>query len=281
MADVRDFGTYGVWRGVAALDAAFAVEVERLGYGALWVGGSPDADLRIVDEILDVTERLTVATGIVNIWKDDAADVARSFRRIEARHPGRFVVGIGSGHREATAERVRPLASLAQYLDVLDAEGVGRDQRVLAALGDRTLTLAAERSLGAHPYLTVPAHTAHARRVLDAARPGSLLAPEQKVVLHADQEQARAIARRYLRRYFGLENYVGALIRSGVDEREFEAGGSDALIDLVASNPTAAAALAGVRAHLDAGADHVAIQALGDDPLGGLAQLAESLALHA
>jgi probable F420-dependent oxidoreductase len=281
MADVRDFGTYGVWRGVAALDAAFAVEVERLGYGALWVGGSPDADLRIVDEILDVTERLTVATGIVNIWKDDATDVARSFRRIEARHPGRFVVGIGSGHREATAERVRPLASLAQYLDVLDAEGVGRDQRVLAALGDRTLTLAAERSLGAHPYLTVPAHTAHARRVLDAARPGSLLAPEQKVVLHADQEQARAIARRYLRRYFGLENYVGALIRSGVDEREFEAGGSDALIDLVASNPTAAAALAGVRAHLDAGADHVAIQALGDDPLGGLAQLAESLALHA
>ncbi|MFL0410375.1 TIGR03620 family F420-dependent LLM class oxidoreductase [Microbacterium paludicola] len=276
---MTDFGTYGVWRGAAALDARFATTVERLGYGALWIGGSPSGDLRIAEELLDATERIVVATGIVNIWKDDAAEVARSFRRIEDRHPGRFVVGIGSGHREATAERVRPLASLVAYLDVFDAEGVGRDQRLLAALGDRTLALAAERSLGAHPYLTVPAHTARARRILDETRPGALLAPEQKVVIHADQEEARAIARRYLKRYLGLENYVGALIRHGVSESAFADGGSDELIDLVASNPTVAAAVAGLRAHLDAGADHVSVQALGDDPLASLEQLAEGLGL--
>lgn len=279
MVDAAAFGTYGVWRGAAALDAGFASSVERLGYGALWIGGSPSGDLRIVDEVLDATERIVVATGIVNIWKDDAAEVARSFRRIEQTHPGRFVVGIGSGHREATVERVRPLASLAAYLDVLDAEGVARDQRLLAALGDRTLALAAERSLGAHPYLTVPDHTRHARGVLDDARAGALLAPEQKVVIHADQEEARGIARRYLKRYFGLENYVGALLRHGVDEGDLAGGGSDALIDLVASNPTVAAAVAGLRAHLDAGADHVAVQALGDDPIGGLDALAGALGL--
>ncbi|WP_345752949.1 TIGR03620 family F420-dependent LLM class oxidoreductase [Microbacterium rhizophilus] len=278
---MTDFGTYGVWRGAATLDARFATEVERLGYGALWVGGSPGGDLRIVEDLLDATARIRIATGIVNIWKDDAAVVARSFRRIEDRHPGRFVVGIGSGHREATAHRVRPLATLSAYLDVFDAEGVGRDQRLLAALGDRTLALAAERSLGAHPYLTVPVHTAHARAILDGTRPGALLAPEQKVVIHADRDEARAVARRYLKRYFGLENYVGALIRSGVDEAEFTGGGSDALIDLVASNPTVGAAVAGIRAHLDAGADHVPVQALGDDPLGSLARLGEALRLGA
>lgn len=279
MTDATDFGTYGVWRGATALDPGFAARVESLGYRTLWVGGSPDGELRIVEEILDATDRIIVATGIVNIWKDDAATVARSFRRIDDRHPGRFVVGIGSGHREATAERVRPLASLAAYLDVFDAEGVPSDQRLLAALGDRTLALAAERSRGAHPYLTVPAHTAHARAILDGARAGALLAPEQKVVIHPDREEARAIARRYLRRYFALENYVGALVRHGVAEAEFAHGGSDALIDLVASNPTAAAAVSGVRAHLDAGADHVPIQALGDDPLGSLEQLADALGI--
>lgn len=279
MVNVSDLGTYGVWRGAADLDADFARGVERLGFGALWVGGSPSGDLRLVEELLDATERIILATGIVNIWKDDARTAARSFQRIEQRHPGRFVLGIGSGHREATPQRVRPLAALSAYLDVLDEEGVGRDQRLLAALGDRTLALAAERSLGAHPYLTVPAHTRHARAALDAARPGALLAPELKIVIAEEQDDARAIARRYLKRYFGLENYVGALKRFGVEDAAFADGGSDELIDLVAANPTPAAAAAGLRAHLDTGADHAIAQALGPDPLGSLERLAEALGL--
>lgn len=274
MVSTDDFGAHGVWRPEPGVTPGFAQVVERLGYGTLWVGGSPDAALESVERALDATESLLVATGIVNIWKDDAAAVAESYRRIEERHPGRFVLGIGSGHREATPQRVRPLAALTAYLDVLDAEGVPADRRLLAALGDKTLALSASRSLGAHPYLTVPAHTAHARTILG----GALLAPELKVVVASGRDEARAIARRYLKRYFSLENYVGALVRFGVDPDDVADGGSDALIDKVAANPTAAAAVAGVREHLDAGADHVCVQPLGDDAVGTLEQIAAELA---
>lgn len=275
MTTKQDLGSYGVWRWQSGVDAAFAAAVERLGYGTLWVGGSPAADLEVVERALDATERIVVTTGIVNIWREDATEVAASFHRIQGRHPGRFVLGIGSGHREATPERVRPLAALRAYLDVLEAEGVPRDQLLLAALGDKTLALAAERTIGAHPYLTVPAHTAHARSILGDA----LLAPELKVAIGMDRDTAREVARRYLQRYFGLSNYTGALVRFGVDPAEIENGGSDALIDLVAANPTAAAAVAGIRAHLDAGADHVSVQSLGDDPVGSLTAIAEELHL--
>ncbi|GAB2512744.1 LLM class F420-dependent oxidoreductase [Microbacterium petrolearium] len=275
MTSKQDLGTYGVWRWESGVDADFAAGVERLGYGTLWIGGSPAADLEVVERALDATERIVVATGIVNIWKDEARPVAASFRRIEERHPGRFVLGIGSGHREVTPERVRPLTALREYLDVLEGEGVPRDQLLLAALGDRTLALAGERTLGAHPYLTVPAHTAHAREVLGAE---PLLAPELKAVVGVDQERGRYIARRYLRRYFGLENYVNALIRFGVDPADFADLGTDRLIDLVAPT-TADAVVAGLRAHLDAGADHVSVQMLGDEPLAGLETVARELGL--
>src|SRR5699024_9783062 len=137
--------------------------------------------------------------------------------RLEDAHPGRFRLGIGSGHREATPERVRPLTAMNDYLDALDAEGVPADARLLAALGDKTLTLAAQRSAGAHPYLTTPAHTKHARAVLGDAVP----APELKVSLAADAETARETARAYLARYFGLENYVSTLKRFGFDDAAF------------------------------------------------------------
>lgn len=273
MTTTQDFGTYGVWRWGGGIDDAFAQATERLGFGALWVGGSPSGDLEAVERILDATETLTVATGIVNIWKDAATDVAASFRRIEERHPGRFVLGIGSGHREATPERVKPLSAMREYVSVLESEGLLKEQMLLAALGDKTLAFAAERTLGAHPYLTVPAHTAHARTVLGDA----LLAPELKVVVNPDRHEARAIARDYLKVYFGLRNYVGALVRFGIDPDDIASGGSDAVIDKVAANPTAAAAVAGAREHLDAGADHVSLQVLGDDPIGSLEQIAEEI----
>lgn len=275
MTTKADFGTYGVWRGEAGIDDAFARAVERLGFGALWVGGSPAADLESVERILDATERITVATGIVNIWKDAAPDVAASFLRIDERHPGRFVLGIGSGHREATPERVRPLAAMREYVDALAGEGLRKDQMLLAALGDRTLALSAERTLGSHPYLTVPEHTAHARAILG----DGLLAPELKVSLNADRDEARRIARAYLKRYFGMSNYTRTLERFGVDPDDITSGGSDALIDRLAANPTAALAVAGAGEHLDAGADHLSFQALGDDPIGSLEQIATELAL--
>lgn len=273
MTQKSDLGAWGVWRSAGQADGGFARRVEELGYRTLWVGGSPAADLVIVEELLDATADLVVATGIVNIWQADAPSVAQAFHRIEDSHPGRLVLGIGSGHREATPERVKPLAALRSYLDVLDAEGVRQDQRLLAALGDRTLALAAERTLGAHPYLTLPPHTAHARTLLGDA----LLAPEVTVSLGSDGDGARDVARAFWGRYSRLSNYVGALERFGATAEDLADGGSDELLDRLIAGPDAERATAAIRSHLDAGADHVAVQALGDDPLGSLERIAEGL----
>ena len=140
----------------------------------MWQGGSPPAELSHVSAIVDATSTLKVATGIVNVWTADAAAVARSFHRIEAAHPGRFLLGVGVGHPEATATYHSPYRTLVNYLDVLDGEGVPVDRQVLAALGPRVLRLARERTGGAHPYLVTPEHTRLAREILGA---GKLLAP--------------------------------------------------------------------------------------------------------
>lgn len=273
MVSNQQFGKHGVWLTEGSWTPGTAAVAERLGYRTLWIGGSPPADLESVEGVLNETENVTVATGIVNIWKADPVETAASCLRIEDAHPGRFVLGIGSGHREATPERVRPLSALREYLDVLDAEGILADVRMLAALGDKTLALSAERSIGAHPYLTTPDHTAHARGILGDA----LLAPELKVSLGDTADEARATARDYLQRYFAKENYVGMLKRFGFDDAAFAGGGVDALIDAVAANPTAEIAARGLNAHLEAGADHISVQPVGRDVLGDLERIADAL----
>ena len=135
---------------------AVAARIEQLGFGALWLGGSPRGDLVQVEELLDGTSALTLATGIVNIWQDEAAKVAASFIRVESRHPGRFLLGVGAGHREATRQYARPYETIRNYIDVLHGEGVPAASLVLAALGPKMLRLAAERTAGAHPYLVTP-----------------------------------------------------------------------------------------------------------------------------
>ena len=175
MVDARvidGLGTFGAFRRFSALTPAFAAELERLGYGAIWVGGSPDGDLRVIEDYLDATTTIMVATGIVNIWKDAPELVAASFHRIEQRHPGRFLLGIGVGHPEATGARyTKPYDALVAYLDALDEAHVPVDRRVLAALGPRVLKLAAERTAGAHPYLVTPEHTPPRARDRRPGRP--------------------------------------------------------------------------------------------------------------
>lgn len=273
-----NLGSIGIWHVRPHLDTALATEAEKLGYGALWLGGSPPADLTAVEELLDATERIAVATGIVNMWQADPVETARSYHRIEAKHPGRFLLGVGVGHREATQEYQKPYDKIVSYLDVLDAEGVPRDALVLAALGPKVLRLSAERTAGAHPYLTTPEHTRRAREILGDR---ALLAPEQKVVLDPDPERARASARPMVSRYLGLTNYVNNLRRLGWTEADVSDGGSDALVDQLAVHGDAATVARGVRAHLDAGADHVCVQVLPHetDPLPAYRELAEALEL--
>jgi probable F420-dependent oxidoreductase len=273
-------GRFGIWRGVSQVTPDLAAELERLGYGALWLGGSPGADLAAVDEMLAVTTRLVVATGIVNMWNSDPHELAASFARIEAAHPGRFLLGVGTGHPEATQQYAKPYDTITRYVDTLLAAGVPGGSMVLAALGPKLLRLAASRTAGAHPYLVTPKYTQWAREVVG---PGPLIATEHKAVLADDQQAARAIGRpRVQRPYLGLVNYTSNLKRLGWSDADLADGGSDALIDALVAHgePARVAVLLGE--HLAAGADHVCVQLLtgpGDDVRAGYAALAGALSL--
>jgi probable F420-dependent oxidoreductase len=267
------FGSFG--RGVTP---AQAKDIEALGYGSVWVGGSPPADLAWVEPILEATTTLQIATGIVNIWSAAAKPVADSFHRIDRAYPGRFLLGIGVGHPEAVAEYRKPYDALVEYLDQLDEYGVPANRRVVAALGPQVLKLSARRSAGAHPYLTTPEHTAAARELMG---PSAFLAPEHKVVLTNDAEQARAVARKGLPVYFNLANYRNNWKRLGFSEEEITYPGSDRLLDALVAYGTPEAIAARLNEHLDAGADHVPVQVLTKDEnlVSALAELAGPLGL--
>ena len=280
MTGRAEIGRFGIWRSASLVTPEIAAGIERLGFGALWLGGSPDGDLAQVEGLLAATTTLTLATSIVNMWKDQAPDVAASFARVQRRYPGRFLLGVGAGHREATQQYARPFQTLSRYVDVLRDAGVPRDGLVLAALGPRVLRLAGDRTAGAIPYLVPPEHTAQARALLG---PGPLLAPEHKVVLDTDPARARALGRTRVRTpYLGLVNYTSNLRRLGWTEADLAGGGSDALIDALVAHGGPAAIAGQLTRHLDAGADHVCLQLItedGTDPLPGYAELAPALGL--
>lgn len=273
-AHVERFGTHGVWGWYGQFPDDVARGIEQAGYGTIWLGGSP-ANLDSVRGVLAATEAITVATGIVNIWNTDPATIADEYVGLESDFPGRFYLGIGAGHPEATSEYKRPYEAVSQYLDVLDSKGVPVRRRVLAALGPRMLRLSAERALGAHPYLTTPQHTRIARDVLG---PAPLLAPEQKVVLDTDAEAARAVGRPKVDQpYLHLKNYVSNLKRLGFTDADIADGGSDALIDALVDYGTPQTVRAAVDRHLAEGANHVAIQLLGSsDPVAGLTAIIDA-----
>jgi probable F420-dependent oxidoreductase len=274
-----DLGRYGVWTG-GPVKPEQAAEIEKLGYGAVWVGGSPAADLSFVEPILEQTETLSVATGIVNIWNAPADEVAESYHRIENAYPGRFLLGVGVGHPEHTQEYTKPYEALVNYLDRLDDKHVPTRRRVIAALGPKVLQLAAQRSAGAHPYLTTPEHTGQARNLVG---PTVFLAPEHKVVLSSDADEARTLGRESVGFYLKLSNYVNNWKRLGFTDTDVEEPGSDKLIDAVVAHGTAEAIAARLAEHLDDGADHVTIQVLGgwDKLLPTLTELAGPLGLTA
>jgi probable F420-dependent oxidoreductase len=275
-------GQFGAWSNPRYDDdtrTGFVVQAEKLGYPTAWLGGgrASISDLSLVERVLDATTTITVATAIVNMWTNDPADIAESYQRVAARHGDRFLLGIGIGHPESITTYRQPYATMVDYLDQLDAGGVPRDRRILAALGPRALRLAADRTLGTHPYLVVPDHTREARQLLG---PDVVIAPEHKVVVETDAAIARSIGRPFVADpYLKLQNYTNNLRRYGYTDDDINHGGSDRLIDALVLHGTIDAIATGLRAHLDAGADHIAIQVLtaGNDPMPGYQQLAQTL----
>jgi probable F420-dependent oxidoreductase len=257
-----DLGRFGVWHQADKWGPELAAGVEQAGYGTLWLGGSPTEDLRDVEVLLASTSSAVVGTSIVNMWKADAVAVAESYHRLEDEHPGRFVLGVGIGHREHTGEYKSPYETIVDYLDALDDGKVPAERRMLAALGPRVLKLSASRTAGALPYLTTPEHTRQARETMGA---GVLLAPEQKVVLETDEDIARSVARDYLATYLQLSNYTSNLKRLGFSDDDLADGGSDDLVDALVLHGTAVEIAEGLNAHLEAGADQIVIQQLGKE----------------
>ncbi|MEU4244807.1 LLM class F420-dependent oxidoreductase [Actinoplanes sp. NPDC026619] len=248
----------------AAVDAA--LELEELGYSRIWfsAGFGQDVPQRFRD-ILDGTERIGVAPGIVSIWHSSPAEVAAFTQDAQQAHPGRFLLGLGASHAvlvegDGDGTRYRkPYSKMVDYLDALDAAGLAPEQRILAALGPRMLELSRDRAAGAHPYFIPAEHTAEARTALG---PDRLLSPEVAVVLDADPATARATARQYTSGYLTLPNYTNNLRRFGWTDDDFADGGSDRLVDAVIPWGTPEQVAAGIEAHYRAGADEVAIQVL-------------------
>jgi probable F420-dependent oxidoreductase len=259
-------GEIGVWTSYRPFGAERAGEaarlIESLGFGTWWVGGSPHVpDIR---PVLEATSGLVAATGILNVWINDPAATAAADAQLRADFPDRFMLGIGIGHPEATSDYRRPLAAMSEFLDGLDASPTPPpvDGRCLAALGPRMLDLAGERSAGTHSYFVSVEHTRFAR---DRLGPGKLVVPELACVIEKDPIRAKAVARTYAQLYLGLRNYTNNLLRFGFSERDIADGGSDRLIDAVVPQGSAEQIADVVRAHLEAGADHVCVQPLGEN----------------
>ena len=262
----------GTWSGSDRSPGAAATEMESLGYGTLWSSGGfepgfPDRFGRL----LDATEQLAVASGILSIWHATPEQAADGAAALEVAHPGRFLLGLGTSHAPVVEQLgtgyIHPYTRMVHYLDELDALGpaVAADRRVLAALGPRMLTLATERAAGAHPYFVPVEHVARARRLVG---PGPLLAPELAVVLEVDRLVARTTAREYAAGYLRLPNYANNLRTLGFDDDDLEGGGSDRLVDAVVAWGDAATIADRVRAFQDAGADHVCVQVVADRSQG-------------
>jgi probable F420-dependent oxidoreductase len=248
--------------------ADVAAELEDLGYSCLWIpdiGGNVFGAVRL---LLESTQKVTVATGVLNVWMHSPAETTTGYHALVADYGDRVLVGLGVGHAAhidsmAPGRYVRPLAKMNDFLDGLDnaPAPLPRQARVLAALGPKMQETAARRAGGVHPYNVTPEHTARARAALG---PGAMVLPEQAVVLTTDAGIGRAVGRQYLQRYLNLPNYTNNLRRMGFGEDDLAAGGSDRLVDALVIWGDEAAIAARLNEHRAAGADHVCIQALNE-----------------
>lgn len=263
-------GGYGVFRPLANIEpdarGDVVAELDELGYGAVWLG---HATVEEAAPLVGAAPRITVATGIHSIWRQEAADAARHFARLEEEHPERFLLGLGVSHPQAVSGYQRPYTAMAAYLDELDdpATFVPPRSRMLAALGPRMIRLARERTAGAFPYLVTAEQVAETRASLGES---SVLAPELGVVTEDDPARARKLAREALSVGLQLTNYRRNWLRAGFTEEDLADGGSDRLVDALfawGDDARIRERLAEFRA---AGADHVALQVFDGSPTGEL-----------
>jgi probable F420-dependent oxidoreductase len=271
-----DIGRIGVWSaelrfGDPEKSRIAAAELDRLGFGALWVPGGIGGDiLASLDRLLDITERTTLASAIINIWKHAPAEIGDWWRGQSPARQGRLLLGLGVSHAPLIGEAYqRPIAAMSGYIGALAAEGVPGARLCVAAFGPKMLALSAARTAGAHPYLVTPEHTVAARAQLG---PDALIAPGQAVAFETDPAKAREIARGALSVYLRMPNYIASWRRQGFSDADIETA-SDRLCDALVAWGEVDALAARVRAHLDAGADHVCVKVVRGAPGGDATDL--------
>lgn len=290
-----DLGSMGLWtfqldmQPMSRAQDAVA-ELEALGYPTVWfpesVGREPFANAAL---LLSATKSLIVGTGIASMYARTAMTMQSGWKTITEAFPDRFLLGIGASHQPMVEgvhghAYTKPYSAMVAYLDAMDhgryfaAPPTTQPHRVLAALGPKMLELAGQRALGAHPYFVPVEHTVGARELLG---PDSMLAPEQMAVFETDPTKAREIARRAMSMYLGLPNYTNNLRRLGWGDDDLLNGGSDKLVDAIVVWGSLDTIVARVRAHLDAGANHVCVQVLPSDagalPMAEWRELATAL----
>ena len=264
----------GIWSaqlryGDAALIAEAAAELDELGYNAIWIPDVGGDVLGSVESLLRSTPRIVVATGILNVWMQDPAEVAGRRASWNADWQRRFVLGLGVSHAPLIdhghpGRYQKPFSKMVEFLDALDAAEVPfpADTRVLAALRPRMLGLARDRAAGVHPYFVPAEHVARAREILG---PDAMIGVELAVVLDGDPSTARATARRHTATYVRLPNYTNNLREFGFGDDDFAQDGSDRLVDAIVAWGDLDAIARRVSAMRDAGADHVCIQVIRPD----------------
>ncbi len=273
-------GRVGIWsfalQTLAADDERAALAAyDGLGVRTTWIPeslGSKDV-MAHAAILLASSARMIVATGIASIYARDPMAMANGAKALADAYPGRFVLGIGVSHKPSVAVRgsdyASPLETMRAFLDgMAEAMYAGpepalRAPLVLAALGPRMLELAAERTDGAHPYFVPVEHTVMARERLGS---DAFLAVEQTAVIDTDRARAREVAHGFAKRYLALPNYANNLRRLGYSDEDVAGAGSERLVDAVVIQGTADDVAERVRAHLDAGADHVCVQLRSGDP---------------
>ena len=288
-------GRVGVWsfalQRISAADEGAAIRAfEGLGFPAVWIPESVGSKEVFAHAglLLSASDRAIVAPGIASIYARDPMAMANGAKALAEAYPGRFVLGIGVSHAPSVTMRGgsygKPVETMRDYLDGMDAAQYAGPEPaepvplVLAALGPRMLGLAAERADGAHPYFVPVEHTPVAREAIGSE---TCLAVEQTAVLSTDADEARRIGRAFARHYLALPNYANNLRRLGWSDEDIANDGSDKLIDAVIAWGDVDAIAARVRAHLDAGADHVCVQlrteSSADPAVEGYRELAAAL----
>ena len=281
-------GRIGVWMGAfavapAAVARPAAAEIEELGYACIWYpeGLGTRESFTNGAVLLGATERIRISSGITHIWGRDPVAAANGARVLEDAYDGRFLLGLGVSHPRQVDPRghtyAKPVSRMRAFLDAMDDDPfVSPDgtasarppvRRVLAALRAPMLRLAAERAGGAHSFLVSVEHTQRAREILG---PDRVLVVEHKALIEPDPRVARERGRAALSWYLDTPNYLESLRSLGFDDEDVADGGSDRLVDALVAWGDEGRVAEQLRAHLDAGADHVAIQPLGrdSDPLG-------------